>query len=132
MTVPVSEYTSEEIAMVSPDALIFDVYTEMHELGIRHVPVVKDGTPVGIISDRDIPLAAFGAEGNDILACQVMSPAPFSIGKETAIGLVAYEMSSKKIGSALVLNDDGSLYGIFTTTDALNALVELFHESKNF
>ena len=34
-------------------------------------------------------------------------------------------MSSKKLGSAIVLDEQGDLAGIFTTTDALNALVEV-------
>jgi CBS domain-containing protein len=38
---------------------------------------------------------------------------------------VAYRLSKEKKGSAIVLDLEERLYGIFTTTDALNALVEI-------
>lgn len=45
------------------------------------------------------------------------------------IGIVvfeaAYEMSLNKIGSMVVVDDHGEVFGIFTTTDALNALIEI-------
>jgi predicted transcriptional regulator len=34
-------------------------------------------------------------------------------------------MSSKKLGSLIVTNSSGDVSGIFTNTDALNALVEV-------
>jgi acetoin utilization protein AcuB len=42
---------------------------------------------------------------------------------------VAFEMSSRKIGSVLVTEDD-QLLGIFTVTDALNALIEISSETR--
>jgi len=38
---------------------------------------------------------------------------------------VAFTMSDRKIGSVIVNEDDGEFLGIFTVTDALNALIEI-------
>ena len=43
---------------------------------------------------------------------------------------VAYRLSAEKKGSAIILDENDDLYGIFTTTDALNALVELLLPQK--
>jgi len=40
-------------------------------------------------------------------------------------------LSNNKIGSALVLDTNDQVWGIFTTTDALNALVEVFYDEAN-
>jgi acetoin utilization protein AcuB len=47
------------------------------------------------------------------------------------LGEVALQLSSQKVGSALVLDESGEIYGIFTTTDALNALVEILYPAAN-
>jgi predicted transcriptional regulator len=38
---------------VSPDAKVRECAELIHENGFRHLPVVRDGTPVGILSSRD-------------------------------------------------------------------------------
>lgn len=43
---------------------------------------------------------------------------------------VVFHLSEEKIGSAII-TDDGKLDGIFTTTDALNALVDILKSSDN-
>ena len=45
-------------------------------------------------------------------------------GEVVLLDEVALAMSEKKVGSVIVNDDEGRFYGIFTATDALNALVE--------
>jgi len=54
-----------------------------------------------------------------------MEHSPYVVESGTPLDQVALEMSNRKIGSAIVRNFDSFNYGIFTSTDALNALIEV-------
>ncbi|MCO4793244.1 MAG: CBS domain-containing protein [Bacteriovoracaceae bacterium] len=127
--VPVSEFTTEDLMVVDIDSSIVEIYHMMKEKGIRHLPVVDGDKAVGIISDRDVRFCSHMDGAACLTAREIMSDDPFAVSKNTSLGRVAYEMSNRKVGSVLVFNDNGTLYGIFTTTDALNALVEIFNDA---
>ena len=98
----------------------------MEKQGIRHIPVVdENGAPVGLISDRDASLIACFEIMTPLKASDVMVPEPFVAHEGDNLEDVALKMSSKKIGSAVVLDENEKVTGIFTSTDALNALVEV-------
>ncbi len=98
----------------------------MVELNARHLPVVRNGELVGILSQRDLlrletatnPEAAKGRVGD------AMSAPPFTVAPEEALARVAKAMAKQKIGSAVVVRG-GKPIGIFTTTDALHALADV-------
>jgi citrate synthase len=50
----VSEWMTEEPDTVSPDLEVADAWKSLAEHGYRHIPVVKDGDLVGIVSMRDL------------------------------------------------------------------------------
>lgn len=127
--VPVSEFTTEDLELVDANTSIIEVYKMMKERGVRHLPVVDGDKAVGIISDRDVRFCSHMDGAAYLTAREIMTPDPVAVSKNTSLGRVAYEMSNRKLGSVLVFDDNGALYGIFTTTDALNALVEIFSET---
>lgn len=121
----VEDYSTPLPFTVTEDCQLEKVEQIMSEQGFRHIPVVSNQKPVGIISDRDI--ANYYRSGNDIesTAGTIMSKSLFMVSGKSQLDKVAFEMSSKKIGSAVVTDEEGLLMGIFTTTDALNALIEV-------
>lgn len=126
----VEEYTSPAVVTIEGADTLVTAMELMQEHGIRHLPVTIDGAIGGIISERDV-LAHFGKSWSGMLTVRdIMTPSVLAVYKNDSLGDVAFQLSSKKVGSALVLDDDESLYGIFTTTDALNALVEIFYEPQ--
>jgi acetoin utilization protein AcuB len=127
--VPVSEFTSEDLELVDVNTSIIEVYKMMKDKGIRHLPVVDGDKAVGIISDRDVRFCSHMDGAAYLTAREIMTPDPIAVSMHSPLGRVAYEMSNRKLGSVLVFDDKGALYGIFTTTDALNALVEIFSET---
>ncbi len=131
MEVTVDEYTSPILVMVNAKANIDVALELMQENKIRHLPVEDLGKVVGIISERDL-LTHFGKNWATMITVEdIMSPDLLSVYRTEGLGEVALQLSSQKVGSALVLDESGDVYGIFTTTDALNALVEILYPDAN-
>jgi acetoin utilization protein AcuB len=124
-------HTVGEFMTSAPEKLplrssIEEAHETMRRLNVRHMPIVDDGgTLVGILSDRDLCIvkAAHGVEPSDVGVDEVMTRDPYQVSSDTPIEEVAAEMAKGRHGSTLVV-DDGEVVGIFTTTDALRALVE--------
>jgi len=125
--VPVEEFTTPDPITATEDMTIDELRRLMEEHGIRHLPVVRDDTVVGVISDRDVRLA-LGlpmAEKIQVRAADLMATEPLAMSAATPLDEVAYAMSEQKVGSVLINDEEGKFLGIFTATDALNALIEI-------
>ncbi len=127
----IDEYTSPIEATAKPTDSIVDCHLIIKARGYRHLPVSADGgkTILGILSERDINLFMDHVyEDSPMRAEHIMRTNLYIVHYNTPIEEVVFEMSSRKIGSALVEDSEGVVSGIFTTTDAMNALVELLHK----
>lgn len=101
--------------------------TEMlRKLHIRHLPVLKDGKIVGILSDRDIKfISGFkDIDPKTLTVENAYTPDPYCTSPETPLNEVLAEMAEKKYGCALIV-DNEKLVGIFTEVDAFKAFSEL-------
>lgn len=126
----IEEFTTCEPVCVSPETKVDEVIALFKKHRFRHLPVVKDGKAVGVISDRDILIARPMGVSGVIRAGEVMTRDPYSVRINASLEEVALELSKRKFGSAMVYDLDEKFYGIFTATDALNALVELLREGR--
>lgn len=104
----------------------------MLKLKVRHLPVRDGGKIVGIISDRDVDLIMNSRDyyPGKVLIKDVMIPDPYCVQPYTALAKVAAEMATRKIGSALVIDDKQQLLGIFTGTDALRFLAHILDKKS--
>jgi CBS domain-containing protein len=50
----VSAYMTRNVISVSPDTLTLDCLELMRKLNIRHLPVIDNNIPVGVVSMRDV------------------------------------------------------------------------------
>lgn len=131
-SISVDEFVSPIEHFVNADASLEEIYAMMEENSWRHIPITEGKKPIGILSSRDIYLLKNVPNAMNLVARDVMVKDPFTVDAGLAIEEVALEMSKRKIGSALVVSDSGELEGIFTSTDALNALIEIVRgEAKN-
>ena len=120
----VSEYTSVFPTTITPETSFNNVYEQMYANNIRHLPVVENDKVIGIISQRDL-LSSINLSEREVLSARcIMNEEPYTVYETAPLDEVCFAMSSEKIGSAIVLDKDDKLVGLFTTTDALNALVE--------
>ena len=61
---PVSDYMTQAPEVLGPDSEFADAAHRMLELGVRHLPVVRSGQLVGVLSMRDVLNAdAYGGDG---------------------------------------------------------------------
>ena len=123
----------------NPEASFYEARNLIHEKGVRHLPVVdKNNRLVGIVTDRDIREAAPSdatllsvQELNYLLGklkvSAFMTPKDklITITPDTIIEEAVQLMHDHKIGCLPVLEGE-KLYGIFTETDALAHLVDIF------
>ena len=124
---------------ISPEASFYEARNLIHEKGVRHLPVVdKNNMLAGIVTDRDIREAAPSdatllsvQELNYLLGklkvSSFMTPKEklITITPDTLIEEAVQLMHDNKVGCLPVI-EGGKLYGIFTETDALDHLVDIF------
>ncbi|RZF22193.1 CBS domain-containing protein [Halobacteriovorax vibrionivorans] len=124
--IKVEEFTTPILHVISENALLDQAFSIMKENNIRHLPVSDGEQILGIISERDV-MALYGKGWQEAIRVRdFMNESVLSVYRGDNLGEVAYQLSNNKVGSAIVLDENGKVYGIFTVTDALNALVEIF------
>ena len=105
------------------DADLDAAFEMMDEHDIRHIPVVRGDTVLGVVSERDLWRAR--AQGrSDIDMAGLISHDPYIVEWNAYLHEVADVMGERKIGSAVVLRE-GRLAGILTTTDICSFLAEV-------
>ncbi|MCB0342330.1 MAG: CBS domain-containing protein [Pseudobdellovibrionaceae bacterium] len=129
--IPVEEYSTPSPISVKPDTMVGEILDIMRTEGIRHVPVIDGNQPVGIISDGDLKLAATFKEAGRLRAGDIMTGEVYIVDPNVSLDEVVFKMSEKKLGSAIVLDPENDYMGIFTVTDALNALIEVLRGFDN-
>lgn len=129
--VSVEEFTTPDPVTAVEQTGIEELQRLMDQHGVRHLPVLRGDTVVGLISERDLRLVAglSAAEKMQVQATDIMATDPLTVRASTPLDEVALAMSERKVGSVIVNDDDGRFYGIFTATDALNALIETVRRS---
>ena len=122
----IDAYTTPCPICIRENMRIPKIISLMEENGIRHLPVVNEQEEaIGMITDRDISTVKSFAFNKDLVAGDLMTRDPLTVPSRTSLIDAAFEMSETKVGSLIVNDDHGKIVGIFTSTDGLNALVEV-------
>jgi CBS domain-containing protein len=92
--------------------------------GVRHLPVLEGGKLVGILSQRDALLVETlrDIDPTKVQVEDAMTADVYVVSPDESLVQVAEAMADHKYGCAVVM-DSGHLSGIFTTVDALRALM---------
>lgn len=128
---PIEDFTTPDPITASEEATLQDLRKLMDTFKIRHIPIIKESQVIGVVSDNSLHLVSglSNFEKSQVLARDIMTPDPVFVDASTTLDDVAFEMSSKKLDSVIV-NEGDQMLGIFTLTDALNALIEVSREAK--
>jgi acetoin utilization protein AcuB len=123
MQSPIEAFMTKQVHTIRADANLADAHRMMRENNIRHLPVLEAGRLVGIVSDRDLNLVEALTTGvrDNLTVEDAMSQDVLVAQQSDFIGDVTRLMCQRKAGSAVIMRQD-HVAGIFTTTDALQAL----------
>jgi acetoin utilization protein AcuB len=131
-----SRYAIRRFMTVGPHVItsrhtLAEAHQTMRERGVRHLPVVDDGHLKGVVSQRDLYLLETlrGVDAARELVEEAMSSDPYVVTPDATLEEVAEAMAAQKHGSALVV-ERAAVIGIFTTTDALKALVSVLRRNR--
>jgi acetoin utilization protein AcuB len=129
----VEKYMTVMPHTINQDVSIHTALQMMREHNFRHLPVLKGGKLVGVLTDRDIKLAASfvkaGEDSSTLSVEQVMTPDPFCVTPEASLEHVVAQMAEHKYGSAIVQQANGKVVGIFTSTDGMRVLSSILEQN---
>ena len=108
--------------VVSPDETVDAAWDRMASIQAHHLPVVEDGVLIGIISDRDL------RDDLDGLVRDVMTREPITVRPEGGLIEAGKVLLSNQINAVPVVDSNGILVGVLTTTNCLIAMIQLNHE----
>jgi acetoin utilization protein AcuB len=123
----VADVMTRKTVTLSPHHGLAEAVSLMADRHFRHIVVVDTGGQVlGVISDRDI-LRTLARTSNwqtkDV--SQIMTRDPVTVERETPLSAAVAKMVAKRINCLPVLDDEGKVCGILTSTDLLKAYQKL-------
>ncbi|MEW6432359.1 MAG: CBS domain-containing protein [Myxococcota bacterium] len=124
-----SRVMTREVHCVTPEVPLPKAWAMMTALGVRHVPVLYDGRLVGILSDRDVLVRAARASDGTLAVPEVscgeaMTANPVAVPSTTPVSKVAALMLQHRIDSIPIVDLEGHLWGLVTSTDLIELLTE--------
>jgi CBS domain-containing protein len=125
----VRDLMSSRLVTVNPDVDLAFAMQLMLWSGVRHLPVVEDEDLVGILSDRDFLPTESGGTMKDFLGQpvrQVMTSEVKTIAPDEDARTASAMMATAHINALPVVDEEGALIGIVTSSDILAERGRLF------
>ena len=125
----VGDLMTTEVTRLAPESLVADAIQLLGECNIRHLLVTdQQGRLVGVFSDRDaLRNLARGSDPFVTRVAAVMRQEPVSATVETSVQDAIELLSFHRINCLPVVDADGYVRGILTTTDLLAAFYRLLN-----
>lgn len=131
---------TRQVATLNPSDTLENIEAGMKHFRFRHLPVVDDGGKlVGIVTHRDLLgasssiLSADVTKRNELIQKKgrvemIMHPDVLTVSKGESLVRVAELMSTNKIGSVVVVDDDKKVLGIITEADFVGLCARLLRD----
>jgi CBS domain-containing protein len=135
----VREIMQEKVVTISVGDRLSTVEDIMTLGGVRHMPVVRAGRLLGVVSERDLLRASLSSldprrherrvflEGIDI--AEVMSTPPIVVGPEAPVEEAARILADNRIGCLPVVEGE-ELVGLITETDVLHYFADRLRDAE--
>ena len=122
----IERYMTTSPHSIGQDQMLTQAHKLMREHHIRHLPVLRGGKLVGVLSDRDLHLIETlrDVDPTKVLVEEAMTTAVYAVSPKAPLDEVVREMAEHKYGSAVIMDHD-KVVGMFTTVDAMRAFAEL-------
>jgi acetoin utilization protein AcuB len=124
MKTAVRKYMTLSPVTIGEEQTLERAHEVMREAKVRHLPVLQGGKLVGLVSQRDLHLIETlrDVDPSETTVAEAMSQDVYAVSASTSLLEVALEMVEHKYGSAVIV-EGPRVIGVFTTTDALRALI---------
>lgn len=134
MKTKVRDWMTKDPITVDAGESIVKALHLLKEKDVRRLPVLKDGKLVGLVTERMLLTFSPGKstsldawEVHYLLAqtpvSAAMNPQPHTVTPDADLAECAQIIHDRKLNGVLVVDAHGSLLGILTTTNALEALI---------
>ncbi len=130
-TPTIDNYMTASPHSIGADQTLATARMLMRKHKIRHLPVMRAGTLIGLVSARDLDFveALAGVDPEKVSVEDAMSQEPYTVSPEAPLDEVALEMSRRRYGCAIVTKNN-KVVGVFTTVDALRALCAVLRRGR--
>jgi len=118
MSFPVRQYMSREVPTVEEQASVVEAAKTLIKFNIGLLIVLKDGQPVGVVTERDFVerVVAREADPKKLTASEIMSSPLITIDPDEDI-IRASELMQKNHIRRLPVVKDGIICGVITARD---------------
>jgi acetoin utilization protein AcuB len=125
-TTRVGQHMTRTPLTVGADQSLTVAHRLMRDKRIRHLPVLRAGKLVGLVSQRDLMLIETLPDVNptEVPVEDAMSTEVLAVSPDASLAGVARKMAARRLGSAVVMKDK-RVVGLFTATDACRTLAKL-------
>jgi CBS domain-containing protein len=106
-------------ATIAPETSFAEIQKLLKKADYRHLPVVRNGRPIGIVSDRDLRRAAGRSLPYNAQVASWMTASVETLAAGELLSNAARRMTREAIGALPVVDDAGQLVGILTIVDVL-------------
>lgn len=132
----VGKWMTKNPIVIGKDTTVIEAMHLMKENNVRRLPVMDQGRIAGIVTDKMLadfrPSKATALDTwevhyilNKTSVTEAMNPNPYKVKPETGLADCAKLLHDRKLNGVLVVDDGDNLVGIFTVTNALEALIEI-------
>ncbi|MBX3232484.1 MAG: CBS domain-containing protein [Labilithrix sp.] len=110
---------------IGSDQKLSVAHRKMKDNALRHLPVLRAGKLVGVLSQRDLYFveSMAGVDVDIDVIADAMTSDVYTTAPDAALCDVAAVMAEKKYGCAVVVDRD-RVVGVFTVTDAVRQLAD--------
>ncbi len=132
MAIPtVEQYMTRVPYTIERTACLDDAHKLMRRHQIHHLPVLEAGALIGLLSMSDLHLleSLDDIDTATVPVDDAMTEKPVTAPPSASLFEVAAQMASLRISSVVVVRDD-AVVGVFTTHDALIALVHRWKDER--
>jgi acetoin utilization protein AcuB len=130
----VADWMTKNPITVEEDASVIEAIHLLKEKSIRRLPVMRRGKLVGLVTEKMLygymPAKASSLDQWELHYLlsktpvrSAMNPKPHTVTPETPISEAAKLIHDRKLNGIIVVDANGDLCGLLTTTNALEALI---------